>query len=404
MAGTADLPTGLTAEDRRWIDWRMDWLCSQLGDSILRDSEFAQPASLAPEHVPAGTDSLVLDGNDRTIERFVASLVDWVNLEDFDVLVRVVSSQEPPVALDRDERVVINVATNEAQNEDELPSTLVNRVCQAVLLQFTDVNADCMDLQPLADLTAVFFGLGGLITCVAPESSNDGYGSGPSRGCALNLSMLGYALGIYAYLRGEVHPDWLSDVPSELGAAVGASQDFLASHGLSGVPQGLGIDAFEPYLLRRFAYDPEEAPSESELGDEATIAYQEDDEELDSPLDDSNAVDDEPHDHAPYIPDRKPPTSRQSQPLEDEPITPRPVLHAPERDNAPCLKCGEPTRAGNDYCDYCLRARQISQSALRDELAKHSESFWPHHIAVLIILVTLISLVILALTNGAFAA
>lgn len=113
---------------------------------------------------------------------------------------------------ERDGRCVITIADDQAGRPMALIATVAHELGHVLLLGDRRIDPGRADHEPLTDLLTVYFGLGVFAANAALERWQEvrgeyGYTSTARLGY-LTEPMYGYALARYAWLRGEVDPDW----------------------------------------------------------------------------------------------------------------------------------------------------------------------------------------------------
>src|SRR5262249_54398499 len=114
-------------------------------------------------------------------------------------------------------------------------ATMAHELGHVLLLGQGRVSADVEDHEPLTDLLTVFLGLG-IFTAnsVLREHYWDaGAVSGWSMGRSgyLTMAMYGYALSLFAWMRGEVQPSWAKELRLDVRSAFKEGLRFLEETG-----------------------------------------------------------------------------------------------------------------------------------------------------------------------------
>jgi hypothetical protein len=110
------------------------------------------------------------------------------------------------------ERPRIVLASTQLLDTERLVATIAHELAHEILLGGKLVTLDVDDHEPLTDLVPVFLGLG-LFMANAPlrdrsPTEKDRRQSKPDHQGYLPSRILGYALALFAYIRGESRPDW----------------------------------------------------------------------------------------------------------------------------------------------------------------------------------------------------
>lgn len=107
---------------------------------------------------------------------------------------------------------IISLETTDAANPTNLIATIAHELGHAKLLGENRLDADSEDHEPLTDLTTVFFGMG-IFTANSAfvfQQWTDTFSQGwqATTHGYLSEEMFGYALALFAFMRGEDKPEW----------------------------------------------------------------------------------------------------------------------------------------------------------------------------------------------------
>jgi hypothetical protein len=114
----------------------------------------------------------------------------------------------PPPHVRRDGRGIVTIDGNQAREPMALVATIAHELGHERLIGEGLHDPDAADHEPLTDLLTVVFGLGVFAANAAFEYRTDPGAWRTSRLGYLTEPMWGYALGRYAWLRGETAPEW----------------------------------------------------------------------------------------------------------------------------------------------------------------------------------------------------
>jgi hypothetical protein len=204
--------------EQEWIDESMRWLVAEFGESVLhgpvvlpteeffpgsytgsRDDVQAVLARIAT-HMRVDTDrvELVFEPQDEGEARLLGSLPAYQRS----------STEAAGHYLRRDGRGIVTIRGAQADDPMALVATIAHELGHERLIGEDRHDAAAKDHEPLTDLLTVVFGLG-----VFGANSAFEYRGGPSSWQTSRLGyltepMYGYALGRYAWLRGETSPVW----------------------------------------------------------------------------------------------------------------------------------------------------------------------------------------------------
>ena len=201
-------------EDKRWLEESMEWLLEEFGCDAFRQVTVVLPTDeFFPDSYAAGEDdarALV----DRVCE-YMSIDPDLIELEFFADESRehqVFSEGQSEGACGhykkRRDKFVIALESSQLTDPMSLVATIAHELGHVRLLGEGRVHGAFEDHEPLTDLLTVFFGLG-LFTANSAftfDGSPQGW-QARTRGY-LNEEMFGYALALFAVMRGERSPTW----------------------------------------------------------------------------------------------------------------------------------------------------------------------------------------------------
>jgi hypothetical protein len=112
----------------------------------------------------------------------------------------------------RGDRSVVSIRTDQARRPMALVATIAHELGHVLLLGESRISPERKDHEPLTDLLTVYFGLGIFGANAAFDYVHENRGRNAyartSRLGYLTEPMFGYGMARYAWLRGEVEPDW----------------------------------------------------------------------------------------------------------------------------------------------------------------------------------------------------
>ncbi|HEX8630240.1 MAG TPA: hypothetical protein VF755_18945 [Catenuloplanes sp.] len=231
-------------EEQQWIDVSMDWLVDSFGEDVLH-----RPVMLPTDEFFPGTYTGSRDDVRAVLGRVAAHM--RVDTARVDLLFE--SPDEAQAALlsslpayqrsstdaaghyrRRDGRGVITVREDQARDPMALVATLAHELGHERLIGEGRHDGGAKDHEPLTDLLTVVFGLGIFAANSAFDYRGDSGGWQTRRLGYLTEPMFGYALGRYAWLRGETSPGWARYLDTNPRAYQKRSLRFLASSGARG--------------------------------------------------------------------------------------------------------------------------------------------------------------------------
>lgn len=241
----------LDTGEKMWTEFRMRWLAGKLGLDRLVDAAVILPDQRFFPDPYRGTP----DDARRIFDRVCG----YMKLEPtrFDLEVLPGDSMDGAVGLYyRDERPRIELASAQLSDPERLVATIAHELAHDILLGGGLITGEEEDHEHLTDLVPVFLGLG-LFVANAPLRDRssilngvehvriDAQGYLPSR-------MLGYALALFAYARGEANPSWASYLRPDAAQPLKRGLRYLRKTGDS---------LFHPAT----AQQPVDAPTEAEM-------------------------------------------------------------------------------------------------------------------------------------------
>jgi hypothetical protein len=212
---TPNCPLG-TAE-KVWVERRMRWLADRLGHERLRDARAVVPtADFFPD--PYHPD-------EPSARRCLDRVCRYMRVDPASLALTVVADEAMPGAAGLYERGArsrapvkrsrsnVYVAASQLTNPISLIATLAHEVGHEILLGGGVLTAQVEDHEQVTDLLTVFLGMGVFNANSTLHESAWNYGATYSGWSIhtqgyLSANSFGYALGVFAYLRGESNPDW----------------------------------------------------------------------------------------------------------------------------------------------------------------------------------------------------
>jgi hypothetical protein len=204
--------------EQEWIDESMSWLLAEFGESVLRgpvvlpSDEFFPGAYVgsgddvrtvlervaAHMRVDPGRVELVFEPEDVGEATLLGSLPSYERS----------STEAAGHYVRRGGRGIITVRGGQARDPMALVATIAHELGHERLIAEGRHDPSAKDHEPLTDLLTVVFGLGIFTANSAFAYRGRSGGWETSRLGYLTEPMYGYALGRYAWLRGETSPDW----------------------------------------------------------------------------------------------------------------------------------------------------------------------------------------------------
>ena len=229
------------AEDKLWLEESMEWLLEEFGSDTFRDVTVVLPTDeFFPDEYSADEDdarSLV----DRVCG-YMSVNPDLIEVEffqnDANELQRATwylesSSDGAAAGHYRKRRDKFVVSLDSAQLTDPmcLVATVAHELGHVRLLGEGRVHGGYEDHEPMTDLLTVFFGLGVFTanSAFTLDASSQGWRA-QTRGY-LNEEMFGYALALFALMRGEHNPSWSGYLEGSVSTFFKNGQKYLEKTG-----------------------------------------------------------------------------------------------------------------------------------------------------------------------------
>jgi hypothetical protein len=235
----------VSEEQRSWLEYRMGWLAEQFGMDRLRDVRVILPSV---EFFPDP-----YHGTEQDVRRLLPRVCEYMGVDLGRVCLGFYSEQEPdlgeqfrPEGSSRgtvglysggsDTRILIE--TSRLSDPLSVVATLAHELGHVHLLGDGRISRDTEDHEPLTDLLTVFMGMG-LFTAnaVLRESREAELRSTRwqlRRQGYLSMPMYGYALSLFAWLRGESRPAWARYLRPDVRVPFQQGLRFLSRRGTSG--------------------------------------------------------------------------------------------------------------------------------------------------------------------------
>jgi hypothetical protein len=208
-------------EDKLWIEESMQWLLEEFGRDTFRDVTVVLP-----------TDEFFPDeyfGEEEDVEALVERVCGYMEVERGRLEIEIYEDEHGEIQRSlcfaedssegasghyhkRRDKFVISLASSQLSDPMSLVATVAHEVGHVRLLGEARIHGGYEDHEPLTDLLTVFFGLGLFTANTAfrftqwRDSSFEGWKA--ERKGYLTEEMFGYALALFALMRGERSPAW----------------------------------------------------------------------------------------------------------------------------------------------------------------------------------------------------
>ncbi|HZH92305.1 MAG TPA: hypothetical protein VEX70_17035 [Pyrinomonadaceae bacterium] len=234
----------VVAEDKAWIDGSMLWLVEEFGSDTLRDATvvlptdefFPDPFSEDEEDVRALVERVcVYMGVDP--ERVELEFYTDENRESRPYLPFDEYSHEGVAGhyRKRRDKFLINIESSQLTDPIFLVATSAHELGHVRLIGEGRVSAAFEDHEPLTDLLTVFLGMGVFTgnSVFGFKQWTDAFSQGwqTERRGYMTEEMFGYALALFAYLRGERDPAWAKHLQGNVAAYFKSGHKYLEKTG-----------------------------------------------------------------------------------------------------------------------------------------------------------------------------
>jgi len=210
----------IDAQSQAWVDGRMKWLAGQFGMETWRNARAIEPTEkFFPDQ---------FDGSERAVRLMLERVCGFMRVDPNRVILRLYS-EGPDSSLARklhletagkgsaghyrvEEKEIVGIETSKLNDPMALVATIAHELAHVRLLGEGHLTGQEDDHEPLTDLATVFFGLG-IFNANSTFRFNQWAQAGWHGWKAttlgyLNEQMFGYALGLWAKVRGEDDPAW----------------------------------------------------------------------------------------------------------------------------------------------------------------------------------------------------
>jgi hypothetical protein len=214
----------LEPREKAWVEVRMQWLADQFGIDRLVRAEVVQPTTT---YFPDA-----YDGTPEAAQRYLDRLCGYMGvLPPFQLIVH--DNQEMGGLSAQYELGTIHVARSLLGDAVALIATMAHALAHHLLFSQKRLSGDEPDRQWVSDLLPVFLGLGIFLgnATLREKCHHAARHSGHSYGKFVYLTapMLGYALAMFAWLRGEEEPAWESHLQRDVAATLRGSLRYLTA-------------------------------------------------------------------------------------------------------------------------------------------------------------------------------
>ncbi|MBM4088066.1 MAG: hypothetical protein FJ276_01360 [Planctomycetes bacterium] len=209
--------------EKAWVETRMQWIAEQLGASRLLNAKVVVPT---PEFFADCT-----AGTPEAAGSLMARLGGLMGLDPRNLNLEVCCEEHVPEVVGVHDAEVIRVARQQLADPPALAATLVHALGYRVLPHVGNTASNERDREWIVDLLSVFLGLGVFIANASVHASLSEAVS--HCWCSLRKQpylparMLGYAMALFTFARGETSPHWTDSLRLDALAAFRHGQTYL---------------------------------------------------------------------------------------------------------------------------------------------------------------------------------
>ncbi len=228
------------ADDKEWIEDSMLWLIEEFGAGTLRDLTVVVPTDeFFPE--PFSDDEDDIQSLVDRVCGYMGVNPERTELEFFTdenvELQRSLPAAEGPYGgvvghyQKRRGKFVVTLESSQTSEPMNLIATVAHELGHVRLIGEGRLHAGFEDHEPLTDLLTVFLGLGVFTGNSAFSCNANSQGWRTERRGYLTEGMFGYALALFAWVRGESNPSWSKYLEGNVSAYFKSGLKYLEKTG-----------------------------------------------------------------------------------------------------------------------------------------------------------------------------
>jgi hypothetical protein len=215
--GSRECP--IPEESREWVERRFAWAQNVFGNKIGRQMILPTPEFFPDEY----------KGDDESAERIFERVCGYLDVKTSRVELQLISGRQGSRGDDlviqskgpraagtyqpTEDKEIITIDRSNLREPMLLVATIAHELCHVHLLGDGHLTREEEDHEPMTDLLTVCLGMGifGANACARYAAWHDGRMSGWETSSLgyLQQSTWGFALGLFAHLRGEEKPSWV---------------------------------------------------------------------------------------------------------------------------------------------------------------------------------------------------
>jgi Tfp pilus assembly protein PilF len=239
---------------KQWVEGRMGWLVGQFGwDRLLKGAVILPNDDFFPEPFDGTRDAvrrlfertcrhMDLDPASMELRFYQSGTMGWAN-----PAANWTGLEWTGVYTTQNEKTIISLDASRSHDPESLVATFAHELAHAHLLGQRRISPDERDMEPLTDLTALFFGFGVFSANCAFRDQN--YHITNWEGWRIDTQgylpppTWSYALGLWAWLRKETKPAWTRFLRATVRSPCRQTIAFLWKTGdasvVAGGPEGI---------------------------------------------------------------------------------------------------------------------------------------------------------------------
>jgi hypothetical protein len=197
----------LDALEKAWVETRMLWLAHRLGIARILGTSVVLPPDF-----PVGP----WDGTAENVQLLLQRLGDQLQIEPrtWELIILPDEPQSDPLGICSPG--IVHVAEQQLVDPESLTATMAHQLAHAWLPSESFAWRDVREREWLADLVAVCLGLGVFMAQAVTREMSDAEGLFRRRSMRrfgyLPARRVGYAMALFAWVRGETRPAWRTEL------------------------------------------------------------------------------------------------------------------------------------------------------------------------------------------------
>lgn len=232
------------AEDKAWIEESLLWLVAEFGRDAIMEATVVLPTD---EFFPDE-----FDGDEESVRALVDRVCGYMGVDPARVVVEIFTDEEKELRSQvplnespfsslaghyrqRRDKFFINLEASQLSDPMALVATAAHELGHARLLGEGRVSASFEDHEPLTDLLTVFLGMGvftaNSVFSFRQWTDANMQGWQAERRGYMSEEMFGYALALFARLRGEDKPAWSKHLEGNVSAYFKSAHKYLEKTG-----------------------------------------------------------------------------------------------------------------------------------------------------------------------------